>query len=83
MLRNLSIRLITIGLITALFIGVGTLGFASLAGAQQTIKIAYIDPLSGAFANVGDAGLKQFQFVIEEINQRRPARKRASTCSRK
>jgi branched-chain amino acid transport system substrate-binding protein len=36
----------------------------------QTVKIAYIDPLSGAFANVGQAGLKQFQFVADDINKR-------------
>jgi len=40
------------------------------AAAQQSVKIAYIDPLSGAFANVGEQGLKQFQFVIEDINKR-------------
>jgi ABC-type branched-subunit amino acid transport system substrate-binding protein len=28
--------------------------------AQDTIKIAYIDPLSGAFANVGDMGYRHF-----------------------
>ena len=38
--------------------------------AADTVKIAYIDPLSGAFANVGEAGLKQFQFVVEDINKR-------------
>jgi branched-chain amino acid transport system substrate-binding protein len=43
--------------------------FAGSAYAQ-TVKIAYIDPLSGAFANVGEAGLKQFQFVAEDINKR-------------
>ena len=45
---------------------------ALLAGSAyaQTVKIAYIDPLSGAFANVGEAGLKQFQFVAEDINKR-------------
>ena len=45
---------------------------AFLAGSAyaQTVKIAYIDPLSGAFANVGEAGLKQFQFVAEDINKR-------------
>ncbi len=37
---------------------------------SQTVKIAYIDPLSGAFANVGEAGLKQFQFVAADINKR-------------
>ncbi|MBE0613157.1 MAG: branched-chain amino acid ABC transporter substrate-binding protein [Burkholderiales bacterium] len=43
--------------------------FAGSAYAE-TLKIAYIDPLSGAFANVGEAGLKQFQFVIDDINKR-------------
>ncbi len=40
------------------------------AQAQQTVRIAYIDPLSGAFANVGELGLKQFQFVADDINRR-------------
>lgn len=41
------------------------------SGAQaQTVKIGYIDPLSGPFANVGEAGLKQFQFVVDDINAR-------------
>ena len=34
----------------------------------QPVKIAYIDPLSGAFANVGEAGAAQFQAVIDDIN---------------
>ena len=43
----------------------------TVSGASaQTIKIGYIDPLSGPFANVGEAGLKQFQFVIDDINAR-------------
>ncbi|WP_296447445.1 branched-chain amino acid ABC transporter substrate-binding protein [Rhodoferax sp. UBA5149] len=38
-------------------------------GAQaQTIKIAYIDPLSGGGASVGEHGLKHLQFLIEAIN---------------
>lgn len=41
-------------------------GFASAE--QPVVKIAYVDPLSGPFANVGDAGLKQFQFVADQIN---------------
>ena len=40
------------------------------AAAQQTVKVAYIDPLSGAFANVGEQGLKQFQYVVEDVNKR-------------
>ncbi len=36
----------------------------------DTLKIAYIDPLSGAFANVGELGLKHFQAVADDINKR-------------
>ena len=36
--------------------------------ADVTIKIGYIDPFSGAFAAGGDASLKMFQFIIENIN---------------
>src|SRR6188768_4161766 len=43
--------------------------FATPAFAQP-IKIAYIDPLSGAFANVGEAGAAQFQAVIDDINSK-------------
>ena len=38
------------------------------AQAQQTIKVAYTDPLSGPFAQVGDANLKQMQYIIDHIN---------------
>ncbi len=38
-------------------------------GAQaQTVKIAYIDPLSGGGATIGEHGLKQLQFLIEGVN---------------
>ncbi len=52
---------------TALAAGV-LFAVSGAALAQDTVKIAYIDPLSGAFANVGDAGLKHFQGVAEELN---------------
>ena len=35
---------------------------------KQTIKVAYTDPLSGPFAQVGDANLKQMQYIIDYIN---------------
>jgi branched-chain amino acid transport system substrate-binding protein len=38
------------------------------AAAQDTIKIAYIDPLSGPGATVGEIGLKTFQFLADELN---------------
>jgi branched-chain amino acid transport system substrate-binding protein len=38
-------------------------------GAQaQNIKVAYIDPLSGPFANVGEQGLAEFRFAVDRIN---------------
>jgi branched-chain amino acid transport system substrate-binding protein len=41
----------------------------SALGAQaQTIKIAYIDPLSGGGASIGEHGLKQLQFLIDSVN---------------
>lgn len=43
--------------------------FALLStGALAQVKIAYIDPLSGPFANVGEAGLKHFQAMADELN---------------
>ena len=38
------------------------------ASAQDTVKIAYIDPLSGGGASIGEVGLKTFQFLADEIN---------------
>ena len=38
--------------------------------AQATIKVAYTDPLSGPFAQVGDANLKQMQYIIDYINSK-------------
>ena len=38
------------------------------SGADDTIKIAYIDPLSGGMASIGEVGLKTFQFLADELN---------------
>ena len=45
-----------------------TVLLASCSNDSQTIKIGYIDPLSGAFANVGSHGLRELQYVVENIN---------------
>src|SRR5437588_518395 len=42
------------------------LGGAAIA--QETLKIGYIDPLSGGGASVGEVGLKTFQFLADELN---------------
>ena len=39
--------------------------FGGAAVAQETLKIGYIDPLSGGGASVGEVGLKTFQFLAE------------------
>src|SRR3978361_60462 len=36
--------------------------------AQDTIKLGYIDPLSGAFAQQGDASLQHFAYLLDIIN---------------
>ena len=43
---------------------------AALAGpaASETLKIAFIDPLSGGAASTGEAGLKTYQYLANQIN---------------
>jgi branched-chain amino acid transport system substrate-binding protein len=43
------------------------------AQAGQTVKIGFIDPLSGPFANVGQNQLKSWQFTAEEFNKKNAA----------
>jgi branched-chain amino acid transport system substrate-binding protein len=38
------------------------------AMAEDTLKIGWIDPLSGGGASVGEKGLKTFQFLADELN---------------
>src|SRR5262245_66615617 len=35
----------------------------------QTVRVAYIDPLSGPFAQTGEQGLAEFRFAVEQINR--------------
>jgi branched-chain amino acid transport system substrate-binding protein len=39
-----------------------------VSGADDTIKIAYVDPLSGGGASIGEVGLKTFQFLADDLN---------------
>jgi branched-chain amino acid transport system substrate-binding protein len=41
--------------------------------AAQTVKIAYVDPLSGPFAGVGTNLLRHFQFMAEQLNAQQAA----------
>lgn len=45
----------------------------ALAQQGETVKIAFIDPLSGPFANVGQNQLRSWQFMAEHFNARNPA----------
>lgn len=42
--------------------------FIGAATAADTIKIGYIDPLSGGGASIGEIGLKNLQFIVDQIN---------------
>lgn len=44
------------------------LALASTAQAQGTVKIAYIDPLSGGAASAGILGQKHFNYFADKIN---------------
>jgi len=48
-------------------LAIGTF-MAPAAGAEDTLKLAYIDPLSGPFANVGDFGLRHFRYLADHFN---------------
>jgi branched-chain amino acid transport system substrate-binding protein len=45
----------------------------AFAQAGQTVKIAFMDPLSGPFANVGQNQLKSWQFMAEHFNKKNAA----------
>ena len=46
----------------------GFIGFVGAAVAEDTTKIAFIDPLSGGNAAVGEISLNTFRFIAAEIN---------------
>ena len=47
-------------------IGLSLASAATLA--QQTIQVAYIDPLSGGGASIGEHGLKHFRYIADQLN---------------
>ena len=40
------------------------------AAAAQSVRIAFIDPLSGPFANIGEMEVRAFQYAIDQVNAR-------------
>lgn len=52
-----------------LFAGMAALcNVPAAALAQATVKIAYIDPMSGSSAVTGEHGARHFQYLVEKIN---------------
>ena len=47
---------------------VALMALSTPALAEDTIKIAYIDPLSGGGASIGEVGLKTYKYLADEIN---------------
>jgi branched-chain amino acid transport system substrate-binding protein len=45
-----------------------TVAAALPAGAQESVKIAYIDPLSGGGASIGEVGQKTFNYLADVTN---------------
>jgi branched-chain amino acid transport system substrate-binding protein len=43
---------------------------AAAALGQESVRIAYIEGLSGPFANVGELGMRHLQIAIEDVNSR-------------
>jgi branched-chain amino acid transport system substrate-binding protein len=60
---------ITWALSAALALGAGS----AAAQKGETVKIAWIDPLTGLMAPVGQNMVKSFQFVAEHFNKNNPA----------
>ena len=52
----------------------GAVALLALAGSAQaadgTLKIAYLEGLSGPFANVGEVGLRHLQYAADKVNAR-------------
>jgi branched-chain amino acid transport system substrate-binding protein len=60
--------------VTRRILAIAALSLPSMAAvpvhAEDTIKIGYSEALSGAFAQVGDQGIKSIQFAIDGVNAR-------------
>jgi branched-chain amino acid transport system substrate-binding protein len=55
--------------VTAMMVTAG----AAFAQKGETVRIAFMDPLSGPFANVGQNQLKSWQFAAEKLSAKNPA----------
>ena len=52
---------------TGMAVAALAVGFMAVPAVAQ-VKIAFVDPLSGAMAPIGEHGVKHFQYMIDKIN---------------
>jgi branched-chain amino acid transport system substrate-binding protein len=57
----------------SIFVATSLSAGAAMAQKGQTVKVAWIDPLSGLMASVGQNQLKTYQYVAEKLNASNPA----------
>jgi branched-chain amino acid transport system substrate-binding protein len=63
-----NMKRLTRGLLAAAIAVTSGAAARSAAAADDTIKIAYIDPFSGPFASGGDEFLKVFGYILQKVN---------------
>jgi len=54
--------------IVAAAVAATAIGAAVPVAAEDTVKLAYIDPLSGGGASIGEVGLKTYNYLAEDTN---------------
>jgi branched-chain amino acid transport system substrate-binding protein len=69
---RMAMKWLLAGVLSLLAAG-GVLAQGKGGASPQTVKIAFVDPLSGPFAAVGQAILKHFQYVAELVNEKQLA----------
>ena len=55
------------------FASLGILSLLALSGCnqkQENIRLGFIDPLSGPFANVGEHVFRELQLFVDDVNER-------------
>ena len=57
-------------LFTSTVFVLSVLGASAVPAAADTIKIGYVDPLSGGAASIGQIGLNQMNFIADAVNKK-------------
>src|SRR5690242_19922614 len=60
----------TMNILSRLASGLSAAVFSVTGFAAEPLKIAFIDPLSGPFANVGEMEVRAYQYAIDIVNAR-------------